>query len=181
MLASRIFDDTHRSYEVVVVGAGPAGSLLAARLAAAGVRVLVIEASAFDRQRAGEFLTPKARAAVNATGVLPEGWELHHRTVHEFVGTWGSTSHFGHNFIFDARGHGLTLDRVAFDRELAYAAAARGAILLTRAGFLAQSGIGTGGRSAFVTAGNALRCAGVSRPYAAGGQGRPLRAFPREA
>ncbi len=120
-------------YEVAVVGAGPAGSLLAARLAGAGVCVLVVESSDFNEQRPGEFLTPQARVALNASGSLPEAWELQHRIVHEFTGTWGSDSGFARNFIFDAHGHALILDRAAFDRELANMAVMRGATLLTRA------------------------------------------------
>jgi menaquinone-9 beta-reductase len=61
-------------YDAVVAGAGPAGSTLSARLARVGVAVLLVEASAFEREKAGEFLSPQARAAVNRSQVLRSDW-----------------------------------------------------------------------------------------------------------
>jgi flavin-dependent dehydrogenase len=115
----------------VIAGAGPAGSLIAARLAAGGMNVLLVEATAFDRPRVGEFLSPRGRAVLNQCCVLKSGWEQEHRLVQEFVSTWGFPDPVSHNYIFDPFGQGIALDRAKFDRELAGAAAARGARLET--------------------------------------------------
>jgi flavin-dependent dehydrogenase len=57
---------------VAIVGAGPSGSLLAARLAGAGIEVLVLERSPEWRWRAGGvFASPAAPAALARAG-LPE-------------------------------------------------------------------------------------------------------------
>src|SRR4051812_189572 len=50
-----------RQADVIVVGAGPAGSSVATFLAQAGVDVLLLEKSAFPREKVcGDGLTPRA-------------------------------------------------------------------------------------------------------------------------
>jgi flavin-dependent dehydrogenase len=59
--------------DVAIVGAGPAGSTLAAGLARRGVEVLVLERSAAWHWRAGGvFTAPAAVAALERTGLSPE-------------------------------------------------------------------------------------------------------------
>jgi len=116
-----------------VAGAGPAGSALSARLARAGIGVLLVEASTFERERAGEFLAPQARVAVNRLRVLRPDWESRHRPVYEFVSKWGTAEAVTRDFIFQAHGHALALDRTLFDWELANAAVSHGASLVTEA------------------------------------------------
>ena len=66
------------SADVIVVGAGPAGSATAAYLAMAGLDVLVLEKSAFPREKVcGDGLTPRAVRELITLGVpTPEedGW-----------------------------------------------------------------------------------------------------------
>ncbi|NLT56255.1 MAG: geranylgeranyl reductase family protein [Actinomycetales bacterium] len=68
--------------DVIVVGAGPAGSTVAHYLACAGLRVRVLEKTAFPREKVcGDGLTPRAVRELVAMGVpLPEedGW-IHNR------------------------------------------------------------------------------------------------------
>jgi flavin-dependent dehydrogenase len=60
------------SFDVVVVGGGPAGSVTSARLAQKGRRVLVLERDAFPRFHLGESLLPGSIPILDALGVLPE-------------------------------------------------------------------------------------------------------------
>lgn len=56
--------------DVVVVGAGPAGSAAAAWLARAGVDVLLVDAATFPRDKpCGDGLTPRAIAELDALGM----------------------------------------------------------------------------------------------------------------
>lgn len=56
--------------ELVVVGAGPAGSAAAAWAARAGRDVLLIDSASFPRDKAcGDGLTPRAVAELNRLGL----------------------------------------------------------------------------------------------------------------
>ncbi len=59
-------------YDVVVVGAGPAGSTTAALLAEKGHRVLVLEKGRFPRYHIGESLMPYCWYTLERLGVLPQ-------------------------------------------------------------------------------------------------------------
>lgn len=59
------------SDDVVIAGAGPAGSMTALQLARAGVAVRIVERSAFPRRKVcGEYLSGGAVAALDRLGVL---------------------------------------------------------------------------------------------------------------
>jgi geranylgeranyl reductase family protein len=56
--------------DVVVVGAGPSGAALSAKLAAAGVDTLLLDRANFPREKVcGDFVGPKALAELEALGV----------------------------------------------------------------------------------------------------------------
>jgi len=64
---------TYENYDVVIAGAGPAGSSAAIRLALAGLEVLLVEQKKFPRQKlCGEFITPECIEHLNELGVLEE-------------------------------------------------------------------------------------------------------------
>src|SRR5437763_8723051 len=61
------------TYDIAVVGAGPAGSSAAIRLALAGKRVLLVEKERFPRQKlCGEFISPECLEHFAELGVLDE-------------------------------------------------------------------------------------------------------------
>ena len=80
------------SFDVVVVGAGPAGSSAACHLARRGLHVLVIEKERFPREKAcGDALVPRAVRAVEGLGVelskgqAIDGAYIHHTISHRGV------------------------------------------------------------------------------------------------
>jgi geranylgeranyl reductase family protein len=71
-------DDGDRRADVVVVGAGPAGSSAAWHLARAGLDVVVLEKARLPREKVcGDGLTPRAVKALDDMGVDTTGWVRH--------------------------------------------------------------------------------------------------------
>lgn len=82
------------SYDVIVIGGGPAGSTAAAVLAAKGRRVVVLEKEKFPRYHIGESLLPYAYFTLERIGVLDRMKASHFTRKHsvQFVGTSGRAS-----------------------------------------------------------------------------------------
>jgi flavin-dependent dehydrogenase len=111
-----------RRADICVIGAGPAGSVFAARAAQLGFSVHLVERSAFPRAHLGESLTPGvlpllasvgARAAVEAAGFA---------RVRSVLTTW---DHAIAERV-DVRESGLLVDRGRFDALLVAHARASG-------------------------------------------------------
>ena len=65
--------DDRGAFDAVIVGAGPAGSSLAVRLARSGVRVALLDAGRFPRDKlCGEYLSPEGASAVDRLGLAGE-------------------------------------------------------------------------------------------------------------
>lgn len=117
--------------QVLVVGAGPAGSTAAYHLARQGIEVALLEKSGFPREKVcGDGLTPRAVRHLVRMGVdtAAPGWSRNRGL--RFVSR-GVTLEVdwpeGHSFP----GYGLTRTRHDFDQLLAERAAAAGAVLHT--------------------------------------------------
>ena len=124
---------TDRDADVVVVGAGPAGSTTAYHLARAGLDVLLLEKASFPRDKVcGDGLTPRGVRALVAMGVdvSPQsGWVRNHglRIIgggHRLELPWPD--------LADYPGYGLVRRRTDFDELLARTAQKAGARLHER-------------------------------------------------
>lgn len=116
--------------DVLIAGAGPAGSVAAALLARSGRRVLLVDRVDDGRPRVGECLPA---AAVH----LLRGLELPapddggpHARIGGVRSHWGDASGL-HDGFNDPGGGAWRLDRARFDRDLRLAATASGARLLS--------------------------------------------------
>ena len=117
--------------DVIVVGAGPAGSATACYLARAGVDVLVLEKACFPREKVcGDGLTPRAVKALVGMGVPvneQDGW-VRNKGLRIIGGgvrlelPWPELSSYP--------GYGLVRTRLDFDEILARTAQKAGARLL---------------------------------------------------
>ncbi len=123
--------DSADTADVVIVGAGPAGSAAAYHLATAGLDVLVLEKSTFPREKVcGDGLTPRAVKALTSMGVPideSDGW-LHNKGLRIIGGggrielAWPDLSSFP--------GYGTIRSRTDFDQILARHAEKAGARVL---------------------------------------------------
>jgi menaquinone-9 beta-reductase len=117
--------------DVIVVGAGPAGSAVAYYLATAGLDVLVLEKSRFPREKVcGDGLTPRAVKALASMGVpTPEsdGW-LRNKGLRIIGG--GGRIEMDWPDLSSYPGYGLVRTRTDFDQILARHAVKAGARLM---------------------------------------------------
>ncbi len=117
--------------DVIVVGAGPAGSSAAFYLATAGLDVLLLEKSSFPREKVcGDGLTPRAVKALTAMGVpIPErdGW-LRNKGLRIIGG--GGRIELAWPDLSSYPGFGMVRARTDYDEILARHAQKAGARLL---------------------------------------------------
>ncbi len=117
--------------DVIVVGAGPAGSAVAYYLATAGLDVLMLEKSSFPREKVcGDGLTPRAVKALTGMGVPiaeGDGW-LRNKGLRIIGG--GGRIELNWPDLSSYPGYGLVRSRTDFDEILARHAEKAGARLL---------------------------------------------------
>lgn len=119
------------SFDVVIAGGGLAGAATAARLAAGGHSVALVERSRFDRPRIGETLAPSVSPLLRDLGVWDRFTALHPLPSWGLRSIWADSEPAVHSHLASAYGHGWHVDRQRVDGMLAGAAAATGAHLLT--------------------------------------------------
>ena len=117
--------------DVIVVGAGPAGSSVAYYLASAGLDVLVLEKTEFPREKVcGDGLTPRAVKALTSMGVPiapSDGW-LQNKGLRIIGG--GGRIELPWPDLSSYPGYGMVRTRLDFDEILARHAEKAGARLL---------------------------------------------------
>ncbi len=130
-LLNRPLADLPDACDVLVVGAGPAGSAAARTLALAGFDVVLVDAQAFPRDKVcGDGLIPDAHHAMRKLGVLDEVMSLARRVAH--VGVIGPRGK-----RIDVPGSLAVLPRRELDHVLCRAATAAGARMFAPVRFVA--------------------------------------------
>ena len=119
------------SADVLVVGAGPAGSSTALRLAQAGLDVLLLEKSTFPREKVcGDGLTPRAVKQLVSMGIPVEAGDGWYPNKGLRIIGGGVRLELDWPELSSYPGFGLVRNRRDFDETLARAAQKAGARLL---------------------------------------------------
>ena len=159
------------SADVIVVGAGPAGSAVAYYLATTGLDVLVLEKTSFPREKVcGDGLTPRAVKALTGMGVpiaASDGW-LRNKGLRIIGG--GGRIELDWPDLSSYPGYGLVRTRTDFDQILARHAEKAGARLLENVNVTGPLLDDRTGRITGVTAKDGRQFRGRLR----GGSGRQL-------
>ncbi len=108
------------SWDALVAGAGPAGTVAAGVLAGAGRRVLLVDDVFPGRRKVGESLPGVARPLLRDLGLLKVVEEGPHLPSFGNVSAWGAGELGSTDFIYAPHGPGWQLDRGRFDADLRY-------------------------------------------------------------
>jgi flavin-dependent dehydrogenase len=116
-----------RHFDVIVLGAGPAGSVLAQQLCGKGYRVALVEREKFPRYAIGETLPASVNLLLRRAGVLDSVSVVEGSPTTGNLSAWGSAhvrfqSHSDHGMV-----PGFQVSRSAFDNQLLTAARRAGA------------------------------------------------------
>jgi menaquinone-9 beta-reductase len=123
-------------YDVIVIGAGPAGSTVSTLLARAGLRVLLLEKSRFPREKlCGEFITPDCLNVFDRLGVSERMVDAGARVIHQWTlfDPDGRGVDVPMEWIADGHRHAIGISRARMD--LILLECARQAGVDTREGF----------------------------------------------
>ncbi|MEH6950136.1 FAD-dependent oxidoreductase [Nitrobacter sp. NHB1] len=140
-------DRTSTTWDVVIVGSGPAGAATAITLARYGQRVLLVEKRGSPSFKLGESLPPASIGLVKHFLGDTEGPEQQLPGLFSTAGNvslWATEQADTTDFFFTSTGHGLCVDRLAFDEALRTNAVAAGATLLRGVGFQSCARIADG-------------------------------------
>jgi flavin-dependent dehydrogenase len=131
-------------FDVAIIGAGPAGSLLGMLLARRSCRVALFDQSPPGAFCIGETLPPQATATLSDLALLDGFRSSTHLPAPGIVSVWGGQEPVVNDFFLSSAGNGWHIDRPAFNGMLRDAASAAGATLFARTSVASISRISTG-------------------------------------
>lgn len=137
--------DARGSYDVAVVGGGPAGSAAAIELRRRGATVVLLEATRYDTERYGETLAPEINPLLRALGVADLLTSENAIACPGTIAIWGEPNENETAFVHNAHGHGWHVDRKRFDLALGERARLCGATLEAGIGRVRAREIAGGG------------------------------------
>ncbi len=134
------------SFDVAVVGGGPAGSATAAMLARRGRRVALLERTRFEGVRAGETFGGEVEPLLRTLGAWDPLEAMERLPFCSVRSAWGAPEASESSSISNPFGAGVHVDRAAFDALLARVAADAGASVRIGTGSCAVERAGRGFR-----------------------------------
>jgi flavin-dependent dehydrogenase len=120
------------TFDVAVIGGGPAGSIVSLCLARRGWRVALFEATEFEDPRYGETLPPEINPVLRELGLWDAFQSLSPIETRGIISAWGSPIPAEQDFLLNPFGCGWHIDRNRFDEMLCLKAADAGAQLFLK-------------------------------------------------
>jgi flavin-dependent dehydrogenase len=108
-------------YDVIIIGAGPAGSTVSALLARAGLRALLLEKSRFPREKVcGEFITPDCLNVFDRLGVREQLSDAGAKVVNQWTlfAPDGRGVDVPMEWVAGGHGHAIGISRARMDHIL---------------------------------------------------------------
>jgi flavin-dependent dehydrogenase len=158
------------SFDVIIIGGGPAGTAAAITLVRRGFRTAIIERSTYSMLRVGETLPPALSSLLMSLDVWDRFIAEDHIKSFAIRSVWGSADPHDSYHIYNPYGPGWHVDRTRFDRMLAIAAADVGALLITQAHVKHLSHDSISGWDVAILQDNRLRC--LNAPFLIDGTGQ---------
>lgn len=114
-------------FDVMILGAGPAGSVLAQQLSRKGYRVALVDRQKFPRYAIGETLPASVGLLLKRAAIVPPDFVLAGAPTTGNLSAWGSGRVTFHSHTADEAGRGFQVERAKFDAQLLAAARTAGA------------------------------------------------------
>ncbi|MCI4669585.1 MAG: tryptophan 7-halogenase [Bacteroidia bacterium] len=132
--------NTNLYFDIVIIGAGPAGcaAALAIRKNAPHLSVCLLESAALARRRL-ESLSPMTAHFLKELGIWGSFLKEQFQAAYGTSAIWGSESPHYNEFIYQTHGHGWQIPRNQYDDFLRKECVSRGAELFLNASFKRQN------------------------------------------
>jgi len=115
---SNLFAVQALQYQVIIVGAGPAGLAASLTLSAYKISHCLIDANTSAIQKPGDALAPNAKPLLKQLGILGLLENARHIPYYSNKSSWGTAELHEKELIDGVYGHGYLLDRLHFENQL---------------------------------------------------------------
>ncbi|MBC7865832.1 MAG: NAD(P)/FAD-dependent oxidoreductase [Bacteroidia bacterium] len=120
-----------QQYDVIILGAGPAGCATAISLCKKGFKTIILDKKSVSAQPVGENLDVTAKTILSELNLDVRSLDAAHMAAYHSVSLWANKTPVWKDSLFNPNGHGWHLNRAEFDNCLLNTAMQTGVEYLT--------------------------------------------------